>query len=223
MSKFKNLTGMRFGKLTAVKIVKNCEHKCKSVIWQCKCDCGNIVNVRSSNLINGHTKSCGCIRKEIIMNRDKERAIHNDCNSRLYRIWHGMKNRCNNPNAYNYKNYGGRGITIRPEWEEFIPFREWSNSNGYADNLTIDRIDVNGNYCPENCRWADIKTQNNNTTRNRLLTAFGETMNVAQWSEKVGIKRGVIYNRIDTYKWDVEKALTTPVEQRKPRIKGDVD
>ena len=134
-----------------------------------------------------------------------------------------MKNRCNNPNAYNYKNYGGRGITICQEWEEFIPFREWANNNGYADNLTIDRIDVNGNYCPENCRWADIKTQNNNTTRNRLLTAFGETMNVAQWSEKVGIKRGVIYNRIDTYQWDVEKALTTPVEQRNPRIKGDVN
>lgn len=223
MSKFKNLAGMRFGKLTAVKIVRNCEHKCKSVIWQCKCDCGNIVNVRSSNLINGHTKSCGCIRKEIITNRDKEREIHNDCNSRLYRIWHGMKNRCNNPNTCNYKNYGGKDIKVCQEWEEFIPFREWANSNGYADNLTIDRIDVNGNYCPENCRWVDIKTQNNNTTRNRLLTAFGKTMNVAQWSEKVGIKRGVIYNRIDTYKWDVEKALTTPVEQRKPRIKGDVD
>ena len=118
-----------------------------------------------------------------------------------------MRERCTLKSSTAYKRYGARGIKVCPEWQDYQTFRDWAISNGYNDSLTIDRIDFNGDYTPENCRWATYKEQANNTRRNRLITAFGETMTMTQWSEKTGIKVGTIWARLKSG-WDVETALS---------------
>ena len=136
-------------------------------------------------------------------------AIHGMSHSRLYRIWNSMIQRCINPKAISYKYYGEKGVKVCAEWKEsFKAFSEWAISSGYAETLTIDRIDRNGNYCPENCRWATAKEQQNNTSYNRLYTYKGETLNVMQWAEKAGISPNMLYKRL-LRGWDFEKALTT--------------
>jgi len=155
--------GSKYGKLT---ILKHLKYENKHHIYLCKCNCGNIVKVYGCHLQSGHTKSCGCIVKE---QNVKKLTTHGLSADPLYIIWCGIKNRCNDKNAPNYKYYGGRGISVCDEWlHNFKAFYDWANENGYEyreiykDKLTIDRIDVNGNYEPNNCKWADWKTQNNN-------------------------------------------------------------
>lgn len=133
---------------------------------------------------------------------------HGKCFTRLYRIWNSMKQRCSNPKAISYKYYGGKGITVCEEWQDFKPFYEWAMANGYRDDLTIDRKDSNGNYCPENCLWATNKVQQNHTSYNRLITFRGETHNITEWAEILNIPRNVLYNRTRRG-WDIEKILTT--------------
>lgn len=137
------------------------------------------------------------------------KTIHNMSHSRLYQIWNSMKQRCSNPNAISYVRYGKRGIKVCDEWESsFEAFRDWSLENGYSDDLTIDRIDNNGNYCPENCRWATNKEQQNHTSYNRPYTYNGETHNIMEWAEKTGIHPNMLYKRL--YRgWSIQKALTT--------------
>ena len=134
---------------------------------------------------------------------------HGMCRTRLYHIWNSMKQRCSNPHAISYKYYGAKGVSVCDEWfDEFKPFHDWAVANGYKDTLTLDRVDSNGNYCPENCRWATNKEQQNNTAYNRLYTYQGITLNVTQWAEKTGVPRNMIYKRL--YRgWDIGKALTT--------------
>lgn len=147
-----DLTGQRFGKLTVISVAEN--HGRRSA-WHCKCDCGKEVDVITESLRSGNTKSCGCTHGE----------NHGCADDRLYGVWRAMKTRCTNPNSKKYPSYGGRGISVCDEWlHSFTAFRDWALTHGYDYDApygacTIDRIDVDGNYCPENCRWVDSKTQ----------------------------------------------------------------
>ena len=141
-------------------------------------------------------------------------STHDGTGTRLYKIWRGMIERCCRPAHAHYKDYGGRGITVCDEWKEFVPFRDWANGNGYADSLTIDRKDHNGNYCPENCRWSTMKEQQNNKRNNHLVTLNGVSHTITEWSEILGIKKTTIKERLKCG-WTDEQALTTPVRKRK--------
>ena len=151
--KLKDLTGQVFGRLT----VESFSHmNGKHSYWNCRCECGNIHIVRSDCLKGGLVKSCGCL------NREPRGITHGQSKTKLYHVWAGIKQRCNNPNANHYDRYGGRGITYCKEWEKYEPFYTWAMNNGYQEGLTIDRIDNDGNYEPTNCRWITIAEQQRN-------------------------------------------------------------
>lgn len=178
-------------------------------MYRCQCDCGKIGTVRSSSLRGGRSSSCGCFANELVSKRSR---THGMSSSRIFYIWGGMLNRCNNPNDYHYKWYGGRGISVCPEWmQSFESFYEWSITNGYSEGMSIDRIDNNGNYEPSNCRWITHHEQMYNTRRNVMLTHEGKTMCAKEWSKITGIKDGTICYRKKKLGWSDEKTLTTPV------------
>lgn len=199
-----DLTGQRFGRLLVIDRAPNhiCPGGSYAVVWNCVCDCGKHVQVLANSLRNGNNKSCGCYR------RDK-RTTHNKRNTRLYNIWANMRQRCNNANHKQYADYGGRGITICDEWADFETFYQWALANGYTESLSIDRIDNNKGYCPDNCRWADDSTQANNKRNNRIITFNGETKPLGQWAIALGIDINILRTRL--YKgWSVDRALSTP-------------
>ena len=168
MGKTIDILGQTFGRLT---VIKKAPKRIRLTEWVCRCECGNIVVVAGRSLRNGNTKSCGCLQRERARAAGGKNKIHGDQGSRLYNVWLGMKSRCYNPNVHNYDNYGGRGIKVCDEWLHDYPcFKEWAIANGYESNAprgkcTIDRIDVDGNYTPANCRWADMSTQRRNQRR----------------------------------------------------------
>lgn len=178
--KTKDITGERFGMLTAVKLIgKNEKHQ---GMWECICDCGNHRIVPLPYLTSGDSTSCGCAT------RGKLHDIftrHGESHTRLHNAWANMKYRCLNPNADCYENYGGRGITVCEEWiNSYEAFRDWALSNGYTDDLTLDREDNNGNYEPDNCRWVTYTTQNNNRRDNVLYEVDGEVLTLEELSRK---------------------------------------
>lgn len=213
--KTKDLSGVKFGRLMPISMKKNNG----MAIWSCKCDCGNTIDVRASSLLNGHTTSCGCYGRNRL---GESKRIHSDTGKRLYKIYLGMKQRCYNPKQPSYKNYGGRGITICEEWlNDYSSFKKWSLKNGYSEQMTIDRIDNNKGYSPDNCRWTTRKEQNNNTRRCVLITYNGETHNITQWSEKTGIPRGIIAKRYNLG-WSPKRIFETkPIEKYRHFKKGN--
>lgn len=205
-------TGQKFGRLTVLSY--SGRDKRNTVMWLCKCDCGNLVKVRGYEL-GKRTNSCGCLKREVFCS-GKSAIKHGMSETRLYRIWASMKTRCYIKNRDSYKYYGGRGIGVCEEWlNDFMAFRDWAVANGYSDVLTLDRINANGNYEPCNCRWVSMKVQNNNKRNNRYIEYNGETHTASEWSAIIGAN-GVhtVSNRLKRG-WSIEKAVTTPVKERR--------
>lgn len=200
--KFIDLTGKIFGRLTVIRPIektKDFDYK-----WECLCSCGKTAIVRGKSLKAHTTQSCGCYRDECASSRK-----HDGKGTRLYNIWKSMRRRCNDPHCASYKYYGARGITIAKQWDDFAVFKSWATQSGYKDDLSIDRIDVNGPYCPDNCRWVTKVMQANNTRRNRYIEYKGERYTLAQLSSLVGIKSGTIARRLKNG-WPLRLALTIP-------------
>jgi hypothetical protein len=196
-------TGDCFGKLT---IIKECSRRNNLRYVLCKCDCGKEKEILLASLRRGDVNTCGC---SIVAHAKKMNFKNGLYKTRLHSIWENMKQRCYNPKASRYKGYGGRGITICKEWlDDFKNFYDWAMSNGYADNLTIDREKVNGNYEPDNCRWADNVKQNNNRTNNRLIIYNGVTKTLTEWAIELGFEHKTLAKRLDSG-WPIEKAFTT--------------
>lgn len=185
-----DLTGNKYGRLTAIKAVG--KTKSKNTLWLCECECGNKTTVNISNLRNGHTKSCGCYSKEL-KHSAKTRTTHGKSYSRIYSIWQGMKQRGNG--QCEKEHYYDRGVRVCEEWMSFEAFYDWAINNGYSDNLTLDRKDVLGNYEPTNCRWITQREQNRNKRNTCYLTLNGETKSMGEWHEILGIPFSTMSNR----------------------------
>lgn len=208
MSNLIDLSGQKFGRLKVIE--RDTDHISPSgrkyVRWKCICDCGQITSVYTDALKRGQTQSCGCLGKE---RRGKSSITHGETNTRLYSIWTAMKRRCFNSNCSEYKDYGGRGITICDEWaNDYTSFRDWALESGYQDNLSIDRNNNNGNYEPNNCSWVTSVAQANNRRSNHEITFENETHNVTEWAIIKGINPKTLFNRLYTG-WSVEDALST--------------
>lgn len=189
-----DLSGKKFGRVTVVKRVEN---KNNRVAYLCKCDCGNEFVTLSQRLVSGCTKSCGCLNREKASKRiTKINKTHGFSHTRLYEIWKNMRSRCLRTYNTAYKNYGGRGIKICKEWDDFQSFHDWAYANGYSETLTIDRIDVNGDYCPENCRWISLEQQANNRRTNHFVVHNGERKSIAEWANELGFPYSKMKYRI---------------------------
>lgn len=206
--------GQKFNRLTVVKLDHTKKYIHKSGIkevqefYLCKCDCGNETVVRKNMLKNGYTLSCGCVNREKAKLFGQTRKTHGFSKSRIYSIWSKIKLRCYNKNdEFHYNLYGKRGITVCDEWKNnFMAFYNWAMANWYKDNLTIDRINVNGNYEPSNCRWATQAEQNRNKRTIIFITYKGITLCVSQWAKKLGIKTVTLRARLKKG-WSIDKAL----------------
>lgn len=198
-----DLTGMKFGRWTVIEFV---ERKDKNYYWKCKCDCGTIKIVQNPK--SSKSRSCGCLAKEL-------NTKHGLDGNKLYHVFNTMRFRCYNEKCKSYKYYGERGITICDEWMDDVrAFINWANSNGYKNGLTIERIDVNGNYCPENCKWINAKEQAINKTDNTWLEFNGETKTLCQWADEFEMNRSTLCIRIYNQKWSIEDALTKPIRKQ---------
>jgi hypothetical protein len=203
MGNFINLVGQVFGRLTVIRLAYK---KNKEWCWDCKCICGKEVTIIGKSLRGGATKSCGCLHDEVRRSNKK----HGFSDTRLENTRGDMLKRCYAPKNKSYPNYGGRGITVCDEWrDDPKSFYDWANSNGYEDTLFIERIDNDGNYCPENCRWATREEQANNKRNSKWLTYNGETKTQAQWAHTLDIDPRVLHDRLTRGGWDLERAVTT--------------
>lgn len=191
-----DLAGKRFGRLVAIRLSNR--RSGRKTYWDCKCDCGNLKTVRTDILKNGTTLSCGCLKKEqdkINLPNGQGRVKHGFSRTRIYNIWENMHSRCENPANTRYADYGGRGIKVCSQWKSVKNFISWAYFHGYQSNLTIDRVNVNGNYEPSNCRWVDLETQANNKRNNVFIEYKGKSQTIPQWAKELGIDQGLIRNR----------------------------
>lgn len=193
-----DLTGQKFGKLTVLEFS---HRKDRKYYWKCQCDCGSFTVINGWNLKSGNSKSCGCVSKEKIAKVGKSNKTHGQSHTRLHNIWLDIKKRCISTTNCAYRLYGERNIKVCNEWfNNYLCFYNWAINNGYADNLTIDRIDVNGNYEPSNCRWVTKKVQANNRRNNIYIVINGTRKTLAEWAEILNIKYWTAYRRYKKYK-----------------------
>lgn len=206
MAKHQDLTGMKFGRLFVLREFSN--PKPGNYIWECQCECGNITRVNGKLLRNGTTSSCGCIQRE----RTKQaNTKHGKRYSNLYGRWCNIKSRCLNPHNPSFRFYGERGISICEEWLNFDNFYNWAIDNGFKQNLTIDRINTNGNYEPFNCRWVNMEQQNNNRRSNHILEYKGEKHTLTEWAKIIGVDFHLLSDRCKRKDLTTEQILFTPV------------
>lgn len=187
MGKAINMLGKECGRLKVLQ--RTDSDKYGNAMWICLCDCGNEVIVKGQHLRSGKTKSCGCYHKDM---QKQLKSKHGYSNTRLYKCWDSMKTRCLNNNTDSFKDYGGRGITFCKEWEDPKKFIKWALENGYEEDLTLERIDLNKNYTPDNCKWITRAEQNKNTRRNIKQTIDGKTYNLSELARLIGVTRGTI-------------------------------
>lgn len=187
-----DISGKRFGRILVLKYVGNSR-------WLCRCDCSNEKIIRRDALIQGRTKSCGCFQKEIAAKQVRQRSLkHGDFGTKLYGIWAGMKRRCYNPRTKYYEDYGGRGITVCDEWKnDYSKFKEWALANGYQEGLSIERVDVNKGYSPDNCKFITINEQNSNKRISIRLQYQGKEYSIKELSKLTGIKERTIRDRYE--------------------------
>lgn len=207
-------------KIARLKLVKQIPVS-RGKSWQCLCDCGNKLKVKESLIRDGSVKSCGCLLREY---RSIGNITHNLSNTRLNKIYQGMKNRCYLKTSVSYKNYGGRGIKICNEWlgiNGFVNFYKWALTSGYKDELTIDRIDNNGNYEPNNCRWITVLEQQNNTRTNRWFEYKDEKLTLSQIARKYNINISTLSHRLKKYNGDIDKCLSEPLKKQMCRYKKE--
>lgn len=208
MAKLIDLTGRRFGRLLVVsKAPASTAFANTSARWECRCDCGSAVAVFSAALRRGATKSCGCLDLEV-------KTKHGMYGTPTYRSWRSMTDRCANPNTPNYPRYGGRGIEVHAAWRDFeVFFRDMGERPA---GTSLDRIDNDGHYTPENCRWATARQQQRNKASNHFLTVDGATRCITDWAEVTGIQKVTIKARLRSG-WSHRDAVLAPVERRKSR------
>lgn len=222
MGKCVSLIGKKFNRLTVVKrVIKNND---KHIYYLCKCDCGGEKIVRQDHLSRNNIVSCGCYNREQSSIRckylGKQNVKHNLSHSRLYRIYAQIKTRCYNAKSPNFKYYGARGIKVCNEWlgeNGFLNFYNWATNNGYDENLSIDRINVDRNYEPSNCKWSDNVEQANNKRNNHYVFYKGNKVTISQLSRMIKINRDVLYDRINNLQWCLNKAVNTPIRPKKQK------
>lgn len=200
----------KYGRLTVVDDTKYYFNDSHFHV-KCRCDCGNITYVRPRYLITGRTQSCGCYKRDL---NAKHYTIHGLYDDRLYNIWSNMIDRCENPRCKAYKHYGARGISVCDEWHKPICFYKWAYASGYSALLTIDRIDVNGDYCPNNCRWVSYKIQARNKRNNVHVQFQGVDWVLADLTDKYNVDYSRVYKRIFHLGWDITDAIMKDVRPR---------
>jgi hypothetical protein len=206
--KIKDQTGRRFGRLVIAELVQR--DPARNHIWRCICDCGNHKDAKQRNLVNGATTSCGCAHRDMLIRRNTKHGLTRQ-HPREYRCWKDMRSRCNNANDSDYKDYGGRGIAVCARWDDFAAFL--ADMGARPDRHSIDRIDVQLGYAPENCRWADDKQQANNKRSNVVLAMLGRTQTLMQWCDEYGIDRTKVRYRL-SMGWPLSEALRKDVDGR---------
>lgn len=205
-----DLTGQKFGRLTVIRLDES--RQTRKTYWICQCECGGIKSARSDSLLCGAIKSCGCMKKEQDKSNLTANHSHKQSGTRLYRIWQGMKKRCNNINTACYDRYGGRGIKVCEEWNNsFESFFEWAMNNGYSKELTIDRIDNNGNYEPNNCKWSTNQEQCNNRRSNIKITIGNATKTLTEWCNIFEVDYNTVLSRYKRYPDQTIEELFSPI------------
>lgn len=199
-----DISGNVYGRLTAIGFSYK---KNGREYWKCKCSCGNDKYVQYYHLLSGHTKSCGCLKNK-----------HSITNKRIFSIWSNMIDRCKNPNRKDSNCYFEKGIRVCKEWGKYESFESWALQNGYSDNLTIDRINSDGNYEPANCRWITIQEQQRNKCTNAMFTHNGVTKCLTDWADELGINRGTLESRINKLGYSFDEAISKPCGSQKTNV-----